>query len=165
MPTSRASSYRAPGLPRKSQPRLRGSAFRARSGFATGSCSALPSLAPRFSSPPAVQVRGNGREKEERGGKTRGKRGEKERKKKEERRQEANQAAEKNANPFSRLTKKVWLNKKLTTHTKIQVYRACVLSTLLYCSESFVHGRRTPSICVASDGSLVPPGRTKFQIE
>ena len=35
------------------------------------------------------------------------------------------------ANMFSRLTKGLWLNKKLTTHTKIQVYRACVLSTLL----------------------------------
>ncbi|KAG8139531.1 hypothetical protein E2320_002304, partial [Naja naja] len=35
------------------------------------------------------------------------------------------------------LTKRVWLNKKLMEHTKIQVYRACVLSTLLYCSESW----------------------------
>ena len=39
------------------------------------------------------------------------------------------------ATMFSRLTKRVWLNKKLTAYTKIQVYRACVLSTLLYCSE------------------------------
>ena len=38
---------------------------------------------------------------------------------------------------FSRLTKRVWLNKKLTAYTKIQVYRASVLSTLLYCSESW----------------------------
>ena len=43
------------------------------------------------------------------------------------------------ATMFSRLTKGVWLNKKLMTYTtKIQVYRACVLSTLLYCSESWI---------------------------
>ena len=41
------------------------------------------------------------------------------------------------ATMFSRLTKRVWLNKKLMTYTKIQVYRAYVLSTLLYCSESW----------------------------
>ena len=41
------------------------------------------------------------------------------------------------ATMFSRLTKRVWLNKKLMAFTKIQVYRACVLSTLLYCSESW----------------------------
>ena len=35
------------------------------------------------------------------------------------------------ATMFSRLTKRVWLNKKLTAYTKIQVYRACVPSTLL----------------------------------
>ena len=43
----------------------------------------------------------------------------------------------KTATPFSRLTKRVWLNKKLKAYTKIQVYRACVLSTLLYCSQSW----------------------------
>ena len=41
------------------------------------------------------------------------------------------------ATMFSRLTKRVWLNKRLMAYTKIQVYRACVLSTLLYCSESW----------------------------
>ena len=41
------------------------------------------------------------------------------------------------ATMFSRLTNRVWLNKKLTACTKIQVYRSCVLSTLLYCSESW----------------------------
>ena len=41
------------------------------------------------------------------------------------------------ATMFSRLTKRVWLNKKLVAYTKIQVYRACALSTLLYCSESW----------------------------
>ena len=38
---------------------------------------------------------------------------------------------------MSSLTKRVWTNSKLTEHTKIQVYRACALSTLLYCSESW----------------------------
>ncbi|XP_069990653.1 uncharacterized protein [Penaeus vannamei] len=33
------------------------------------------------------------------------------------------------------LTKCVWENRKLTTNTKMAVYRACVLSTLLYDSE------------------------------
>ena len=41
------------------------------------------------------------------------------------------------ATMFSRLKKRVWLNKKLMAYAKIQVYRACVLSTLLYCSESW----------------------------
>ncbi|XP_060549441.1 uncharacterized protein LOC117675134 [Pantherophis guttatus] len=50
---------------------------------------------------------------------------------------ELNKRIGKAATTFSRLTKRVWLNKKLTEHTKIQVYRACVLSTLLYCSESW----------------------------
>ena len=36
---------------------------------------------------------------------------------------------------FSRLTERVWENNALTTHTKILVYKACVLSTLLYGSE------------------------------
>ena len=38
---------------------------------------------------------------------------------------------------FSILTKRVWLNKKLTAYTKIQVYRAYILSTFLSCSESW----------------------------
>ena len=40
---------------------------------------------------------------------------------------------------FSRLTMieyGVWFNMKKAAYTKIWVYRACVLSTLLYCSES-----------------------------
>ena len=38
---------------------------------------------------------------------------------------------------FSRIIKRVWLKKKLMAYTKIQVYRACVLNTLPYCSESW----------------------------
>ena len=38
---------------------------------------------------------------------------------------------------MARLTKRVWENSKLTTKTKTQVYQACVLSTLMYGSESW----------------------------
>ena len=41
------------------------------------------------------------------------------------------------ATSMSRLSKREWTNGKLTEHTKIQVYGACVLSTLLYGSESW----------------------------
>ena len=41
------------------------------------------------------------------------------------------------ATTFSRLTKRVWKSRKLTEYTKIQVYKACVMSTLLYGSESW----------------------------
>jgi hypothetical protein len=38
---------------------------------------------------------------------------------------------------MSRLYKRVWANNKLTVNTKMQVYRACVLSTLLYSSATW----------------------------
>ena len=38
---------------------------------------------------------------------------------------------------MARLTKRVWENTILTIKTKTQVYQACVLSTLLYSSESW----------------------------
>ena len=38
---------------------------------------------------------------------------------------------------LSKLTKRVWENKHLTIPTKINVYKACVISTLLYSSESW----------------------------
>ena len=41
------------------------------------------------------------------------------------------------ATTLARLTKKVWENNQLTTKTKMAVYRACVLSTLLYGSEAW----------------------------
>ena len=40
------------------------------------------------------------------------------------------------ATAISSLTKRVWSNKKLTKDNKIQIYRACVLSILLYGTES-----------------------------
>ena len=50
---------------------------------------------------------------------------------------ELNKRIGKSATTMSRLTKRVWNNSKLTEHTKIQVYRACVVSTLLYGSETW----------------------------
>ena len=38
---------------------------------------------------------------------------------------------------MSKLQKRVWSNNNLTDNTKMQVYRACVLSTLLYSSEAW----------------------------
>ena len=38
---------------------------------------------------------------------------------------------------MSKLTKRVWQNRLLTENTKISVYQACVLSTLLYGSEAW----------------------------
>ena len=48
---------------------------------------------------------------------------------------EINKRIGKAATTMSSLTKRVWTNGKLTEHTKIQVYRACALSTLLYGNE------------------------------
>ena len=50
---------------------------------------------------------------------------------------ELNRRIGKAAITMSRLTKKAWNNSKLTVHTKIQIYRACVVSTLLYGSRSW----------------------------
>ena len=49
---------------------------------------------------------------------------------------ELNRRLGKAATTISSLTKRVWSDKKLTQNTKIQVYRAYVLSTLLYGSVS-----------------------------
>ena len=38
---------------------------------------------------------------------------------------------------MARLAKRVWDNPMLTTNTKLKVYQACVLSTLLYGSEAW----------------------------
>lgn len=40
------------------------------------------------------------------------------------------------ARAFGRLTKRPWNNKLHTIKTKIRMYEACALSTLLYCSET-----------------------------
>ena len=50
---------------------------------------------------------------------------------------ELNRRIGKAATTMTRLTKKAWNNSKLTMHTKIQIYTACVVSTLLYGSESW----------------------------
>ena len=41
------------------------------------------------------------------------------------------------ATTFARLTTRVWTNPKLTVKTKMAVYSACVISTLLYKSETW----------------------------
>ena len=38
---------------------------------------------------------------------------------------------------MAKLSARVWENKKLTTQTKVAVYRACIVSTLLFGSESW----------------------------
>ncbi|XP_062849141.1 uncharacterized protein LOC134311436 [Trichomycterus rosablanca] len=50
---------------------------------------------------------------------------------------ELNKHIGKASTTMSRLAKRVWNNRKLTEHTKVQVYRACVVSTLLYGSETW----------------------------
>ncbi|XP_069985579.1 uncharacterized protein [Penaeus vannamei] len=46
------------------------------------------------------------------------------------------------ASSLARLTKRVWENSKLTTNTKMAVYKACVLSNHLYGSECWTHEER-----------------------
>ena len=50
---------------------------------------------------------------------------------------ELNKQIGKAAMKLSRLTKWVWSNNKLSDHTKVNVHKACVISTLLYGSESW----------------------------
>ena len=50
---------------------------------------------------------------------------------------ELNKRIEKVATKFSKLTKRVWSNNRLIEHTKVNVYKVCVISTLLYGSESW----------------------------
>ena len=51
--------------------------------------------------------------------------------------QEINARIGKAATVMSKINKRVWDNKNLTLKTKLKVYQACVLSTLLYGSESW----------------------------
>ena len=50
---------------------------------------------------------------------------------------EINRCIGKAACTMAKLTKRVWENKMLNENTKIRIYQACVLSTLLYGSESW----------------------------
>ena len=50
---------------------------------------------------------------------------------------ELNKRIGKAATTMNRLKKRAWSNNKLTEHTKVQIYKACVLSTLLYGSETW----------------------------
>ena len=51
--------------------------------------------------------------------------------------QEIDRRIAKSAGTMAKLSTRVWLNNQLTIRTKIKVYQACVLSTLLYSSESW----------------------------
>ena len=50
---------------------------------------------------------------------------------------ELNSRIGKAATAFSKLGKRAWENKMLTIKTKVMIYKACVLSALLYGSESW----------------------------
>ena len=50
---------------------------------------------------------------------------------------EIDRRIEKAATTLARLTSRVWTNPKLTMKTKMAVYNACVLSTLLYSSKTW----------------------------
>ena len=50
---------------------------------------------------------------------------------------ELDQRIGKASTTLARLSQRVWNNKKLTINTKVAVYRACVLSTLLYASKTW----------------------------
>ena len=50
---------------------------------------------------------------------------------------ELNKRIGKASSVMSKLSKKIWENKNLSTHTKMSVYQACVLSVLLYGSETW----------------------------
>ena len=50
---------------------------------------------------------------------------------------ELNARIGKAASTMAKLSKRVWENKKLTINTKVKVFNACVLSTLLYGSEAW----------------------------
>lgn len=52
-------------------------------------------------------------------------------------RNEINCRIGKAATTFSKLTKRAWQNKYVTEKTKVRIYQACVLSTLLYASEAW----------------------------
>ncbi|WP_353806119.1 hypothetical protein, partial [Acinetobacter baumannii] len=49
---------------------------------------------------------------------------------------ELNKRVAKAAGVMARLNSRVWKNPSLTAKTKLRVYQACVLGTLLYVSES-----------------------------
>lgn len=63
---------------------------------------------------------------------------------------ELNTRIGKAATAMSRLTKRVWDNIMLNTNTKMRVYQACILSTLLYGSEAWTLYSRQESRVNAS---------------
>ena len=68
---------------------------------------------------------------------------------------------------MSKLSQRVWENQKLTTPTKMAVYRARIISTLLYGSESwttYAAQEKCLNVCCAACGASSPsPGRTALR--
>ena len=73
---------------------------------------------------------------------------------------EINKHIGKAATTMSSLTKRVWTNGKLTEHSKIQVYRACTLSTLMYGNEVWTlrARRELAGACGTHGGWQYPQG-------
>ena len=73
---------------------------------------------------------------------------------------EINKHIGKAATTMSSLTKRVWTNGKLTEHSKIQVYRACALSTLMYGNEVWTlrARRELAGACGTHGGWQYPQG-------
>ena len=64
---------------------------------------------------------------------------------------------------WPRLARRVWNNSMLTINTKMKVCKTCVLSTLLYGSETWIlyfpkNADLMPSTCLVLDGSWASPG-------
>ena len=72
---------------------------------------------------------------------------------------ELNSRIGKAAGTMAKLNSRVWNNSKLTENTKLRIYQACVLSSLLYRSETWTHRCRLASchayICLCNGGEIV----------
>ena len=67
---------------------------------------------------------------------------------------------------MSKLNRRVWSNNNLTENTKLHVYQACVLNTLLYSSEAWTtYARQEKKTFAASDIYSASPGRTGSQTQ
>ena len=70
------------------------------------------------------------------------------------------------ATALARLGKRVWNSTMLTISTKMKVYQASMLSTLLYGSETWTPSKSadsTSSTCAASEGFWASPDKTVSQ--
>ena len=76
---------------------------------------------------------------------------------------EINRRIGKAATTLSRLRERVWKSSKLTVNTKMSVYSTCVLSTLLYSSETWTTYARH-EVCTPSSAFHGKTRRTDFEI-